>query len=167
MTNQERILSNNALIDQAIVKANSLPNAGGGGDNSMLLDLIQGKYNWIRGEANEKSFVLNTPTTNITYNFREILSGVSLMDINTARLEDKSLPTGLKTLILRYNGVTTLDNSSTLSNTSMWDIDGDPECGGTIYVPEKYLRQYTSGTNWSAADNGSITWMTIEGSEYE
>ena len=30
MTNQERILSNNNLIDQAIAKANSLPNADGG-----------------------------------------------------------------------------------------------------------------------------------------
>ena len=30
MTNQERILSNNNLIDQAIAKANSLPNAGSG-----------------------------------------------------------------------------------------------------------------------------------------
>lgn len=34
MTNKERISSNNALIDEAIAKANELPDAGGGGGGS-------------------------------------------------------------------------------------------------------------------------------------
>lgn len=35
MTNQERITSHNALIDQAIAKANALPDAGSGGGASI------------------------------------------------------------------------------------------------------------------------------------
>jgi hypothetical protein len=166
MTNQERILSNNNLIDEAIAKANSLPDAGSGSDNSMLLDLIQGGYKYDYRNP-EKSFVLNIPLTNITKDFGNIIGGVVLVDINVAKLEANSLGYSTNILILRYDGVTTLDTGTVITSTNIWDIDGDPECGGYIYVPQKYLSQYKSSTNWAGVNNGSIHWMTIEGSEYE
>ncbi len=129
-----------------------------GGDNSMWLTLITGKLT---------EFVCKDYAEKLTANFGRITPRVKLVDINVKSLEDYSLGTNTAVLILRYNGVVTLANSTVITRTWLWDMDGDPDLGGYIYVPEQYINSYKTATNWSAANNGSIHWVAIEGSEYE
>ena len=68
--------------------------------------------------------------------------------------------TSLKTIILRYKGRMTLNKVTAFTNTPFRNGEG-----GTIYVPQAYLEQYQTATNWNALE--STTFLPIEGSEYE
>lgn len=68
--------------------------------------------------------------------------------------------TALRTIVLRRNVVATLYTVNAFSNTPFRN-----GVGGTIYVPQAYLEQYKTATNWNALE--STTFLPIEGSEYE
>lgn len=68
----------------------------------------------------------------------------------------------LSTLILRYNGVVSLNAS--------WVAEGCPlhhdGTGGYVYVPQALLEQYRASTEWQNYAN-VLEFRPIEGSEYE
>lgn len=68
--------------------------------------------------------------------------------------------TALKVIVLRRNVVATLYTVNAFSSTPFRN-----GVGGTIYVPQAYLEQYKTATNWNALE--STTFLPIEGSEYE
>ena len=128
-----------------------------GGDNSLLLNLMTGE---------DIEFAVSDYVAELDRDFGNI-QNVSLLDVNTKRLDTNSIPISVQVLILRYDGVTTLASSGTVTRTWLWDQDGYSSYGGKIYVPQSYISQYTSATNWSSVFNGSIELLPIEGSEYE
>ena len=77
------------------------------------------------------------------------------------------------TLILRKNGIVTLNNANAFDgNTPFWTGGS----GGTIYIPKALYDHlgdgtaldYKAATNWSTLDGyGTVTWAQIEGSYYE
>lgn len=73
--------------------------------------------------------------------------------------------TKLNTLIIRKtNSVATLQNINSFTNTPF----ASGGSGGRIYVPTALLESYKTATNWSTLnDYGTVTWIQIEGSEYE
>lgn len=75
-----------------------------------------------------------------------------------------SLNAGESTIILRCPTVVTLANTNDLPSS----IFGSNGTGGTIYVPSDLISSYQSATNWSTINGyGTITWIAIEGSQYE
>lgn len=66
----------------------------------------------------------------------------------------------LATLILRSSTVCTLANVSAFTSTPF--ASGGK--GGTVYVPGDLIESYQAATNWSSL---AVTWVAIEGSEYE
>lgn len=71
----------------------------------------------------------------------------------------------LQTLVLRKPTVCTLANVSALLNTPM---RGYNSLTGTVYVPNDLIGSYQTATNWSTLyNNGTVTFVAIEGSEYE
>lgn len=72
----------------------------------------------------------------------------------------------LQTLVLRKTAsVCTLANVSAFLNTPM---RGYNDLTGTVYVPQALIESYKTATNWSTLYNdGTVTFATIEGSEYE
>lgn len=72
--------------------------------------------------------------------------------------------TNLTTLIIRKNGVCTLQNINNFNNTPF----ASNGTGGTLYVPSAQIASYQSANNWSTIlgyANNSI--QAIEGSIYE
>lgn len=94
---------------------------------------------------------------------------ITLCDVYASDIKANAFSTAwdLKVLILRYDGVVKLSNTNAITSSGLYDIDGDAEYGGKMYVHEKYVSQYTSATNWSSVLNGSIELLPIEGSDYE
>lgn len=72
----------------------------------------------------------------------------------------------LETLVLRKTAsVCTLANVSAFLNTPMRGYNG---LTGTVYVPSALISSYQTATNWSTLYNdGTVTFVAIEGSEYE
>lgn len=72
----------------------------------------------------------------------------------------------LETLVLRKtSAVATLANVSAFLNTPMRGYNG---LTGTVYVPSDLISSYQTATNWSTLYNdGTVTFVAIEGSEYE
>ena len=71
----------------------------------------------------------------------------------------------LSTLVLRRPSVAVLGNVSALLNTPMRGYNG---LTGTVYVPSALISSYQTATNWSTLYNdGTVTFVAIEGSEYE
>lgn len=75
--------------------------------------------------------------------------------------------TQLSTLILRHNGVVSLQNTNAFTNTPF----ASGKAGGTLYVPQALIASYQSATNWStilnygSGEQNQI--LPIEGSIYE
>lgn len=70
----------------------------------------------------------------------------------------------LSVLVLRHNGVVSLQNVNVFSNTPF----ASGKAGGTLYVPQARITEYTQATNWSTIlgyTNNQI--LPIEGSIYE
>lgn len=71
----------------------------------------------------------------------------------------------LQTLVLRKSSVCTLANVTAFLNTPM---RGYNSLTGTVYVPSDLISSYQTATNWSTLyNNGTVTFVAIEGSEYE
>ena len=72
----------------------------------------------------------------------------------------------LTTLVLRRTGaVCSLGSSNAFTNTPM---SGYNSLTGTVYVPSALISTYQTASNWSALYNaGNVTFVAIEGSEYE
>ena len=72
----------------------------------------------------------------------------------------------LQTLVLRKtSAVCTLANVSAFTNTPM---SGYNSLTGTVYVPSNLISSYQTASNWSTLyNNGTVTFVAIEGSEYE
>ena len=72
----------------------------------------------------------------------------------------------LQTLVLRRTGaVCSLANVSAFLSTPM---RGYNSLAGTVYVPSALISTYQTATNWSTLyNNGTVTFVAIEGSEYE
>ena len=120
---------------------------------------------WIDGTIEE--VVDSTATTLGPYALA--YKSIVKADLCVTRIERNAFESSydLKVLILRYNGVVTLANVNAITNCGLYDSYGEAEYGGKIYVPQSYISQYTSATNWSSVFNGSIELLPIEGSEYE
>ena len=100
------------------------------------------------------------------------LRGVDLGNVGTIGVYWFQRCTVLNTLVLRRTaGITNLNGSV---------FDGTPFAnggsGGTIYIPKTYYdhlgdgtsMDYKTSTNWATLDGyGTVTWMPIEGSQYE
>ena len=80
--------------------------------------------------------------------------------------------TNLTNIILRKETIPGLDNANAVVNTPF----KSGGTGGEIYIPKVLYDHlgdgsaldYKSATNWSTVDGyGTITWMQIEGSQYE
>lgn len=78
----------------------------------------------------------------------------------------------LTNLVLKSDAVVSQTNPSAFNNTPF----ASGGTGGTIYIPQTLYDQlgtgsaldYKSATNWATLDAyGTITWMPIEGSEFE
>jgi len=70
----------------------------------------------------------------------------------------------LKTIILRKQSVSTLGGSTVFTGTPFASAGG----GGTVYVPDALIESYKTATNWVTLYNaGKVTFLPIEGSEYE
>jgi len=70
----------------------------------------------------------------------------------------------LKTIVLRNTALVSLANVSAFNKTPF----ASGGTGGSIYVPSTLIDTYKSATNWSTIDGyGTITWVALEGSEYE
>jgi hypothetical protein len=71
----------------------------------------------------------------------------------------------LTTLILRRTeSIVALNNINDFTGTPF----ANGGTGGKIYVPSALIDGYKSATNWSTIDGyGTITWVALEGSEYE
>jgi len=75
------------------------------------------------------------------------------------------------TIILRCTSVATLYNGKVFNGTAF----ASGGTGGTIYIPKTLYDQLGTGTNdyqssvyWSTVHGyGTITWLPIEGSQYE
>ena len=72
----------------------------------------------------------------------------------------------LETLILRRSDdICALNYTSAFTNTPM---SGYNSKTGTVYVPSALISTYQTATNWSTLYNaGTVTFVAIEGSEYE
>lgn len=72
----------------------------------------------------------------------------------------------LQTLVLRKTAsVCSLANVSAFLNTPM---RGYNSLTGTVYVPQALIESYKTATNWSTLYNdGTVTFVAIEGSQYE
>lgn len=72
----------------------------------------------------------------------------------------------LETLILRRSdAICALNYTSAFTNTPM---SGYNSKTGTVYVPSALISTYQTATNWSTLYNaGTVTFVAIEGSEYE
>lgn len=74
--------------------------------------------------------------------------------------------TSLTVLVLRYNGVCTLDNENAFGYTPFASTGS----GGTVYVPNAYLNDYKADTVWNRLydnGNGNLAFAAIEGSAYD
>ena len=72
--------------------------------------------------------------------------------------------TSLKTLILHCTKVVPLANISAFTGTPF----ASGGTGGKVYVPQQYIENYKTATNWSALyEAGTCEFVAIEGSEYE
>lgn len=129
--------------------------SGGGGDIS----------GWIDGTIEE---VVDSTATKIE-EYALAHKSIVKADLCVTRIEKYAFEDSydLKVLILRYNGVVKLAHANAMTNCGLYDSYGEAEFGGKIYVPQSYISQYTSATNWSSVFNGSIELLPIEGSEYE
>ena len=129
--------------------------SGGGGNISGLID----------GTIEE---VVDSTATKIE-EYALAYKSIVKADLCVTRIERYAFESSydLKVLILRYNGVVTLANVNVITNCGLYDSYGEAEYGGKIYVPQSYISQYTSATNWRSVFNGSIELLPIEGSEYE
>ena len=83
MTNQERITAHNALIDEAIAKANALPNAGSGGGG---------------GETVEAVIQSLTVTENGTYDAPAGVDGYNPVTVNVPIPSGYVKPSGTKSI---------------------------------------------------------------------
>lgn len=128
---------------------------GGGGDIS----------GWIDGTIEE---VVDSTASKIK-EYALAYKSIVKADLCVTRIERYAFEGSydLKVLILRYNGVVKLVHANAFINCGLYDSYGEAEHGGKIYVPQSYISQYTSATNWSGVFNGSIELLPIEGSEYE
>lgn len=72
----------------------------------------------------------------------------------------------LQTLVLRKTGTcTSLANVSAFFNTPLRGYGG---LTGTVYVPSDLIASYQTATNWKTLyDDGTVTFVPLEGSEYE
>lgn len=75
--------------------------------------------------------------------------------------------TKLATLVLRYNGVVSLQNVNVFARTPF----ASGGAGGTLYVPQDLIASYQSATNWSTilgyGSGAQNQILPIEGSIYE
>lgn len=72
--------------------------------------------------------------------------------------------TVLDKIVIRNTSVCGLQNVSAFSGTPF----ASGGSGGTIYVPSSLISSYQSASNWSTIHGyGTITWVALEGSEYE
>lgn len=143
---------------------NSIGGEDGGADDGalakvMLADMIE----------NDTEFEVVEENANVIGQYAFYGKKISLCDVRASKIKANafSSASSLKVLILRYDGVAELANTNAITSSGLYDMDGDAEYGGKMYVPEKYISQYTSATNWSSVLNGSIELLPIEGSEYE
>ncbi len=86
--------------------------------------------------------------------------------VNFATINNKAFEgcTALKTIVLRRTSAPVTLVANAFINSSL--AEGGTGC--TIYVPEALIEQYPIATNWAVWDAyGTITWKSIEGSEYE
>ena len=87
---------------------------------------------------------------------------------NTVGLGGYSLANcnALETLVLRRSsGICALANTSAFNNTPMAGYNG---LTGTVYVPSALISTYQTATNWKTLyDAGTVTFVAIEGSDYE
>ena len=86
--------------------------------------------------------------------------------VNFAIINNKAFEgcTALKTIVLRRTSAPVTLVANAFTNSSL--AEGGTGC--TIYVPAALIEQYPIETNWSVWDAyGTITWKSIEGSEYE
>ena len=120
---------------------------------------------WIDGTIEE---VVDSTATKIEA-YALAYKSIVKADLCVTRIERYAFADSydLKVLILRYNGVVKLANTNALTSCGLYDSYGEAQYGGKIYVPQSYISQYTSATNWSSMFNGSIELLPIEGSEYE
>ena len=72
--------------------------------------------------------------------------------------------TAFDTFIMHCTKVVPLANISAFSGTP-FAVGGT---GGKVYVPQEFVEQYKTATNWSVLyEAGTCTFVAIEGSEYE
>ena len=143
---------------------NSIGGEDGGVDDGalekvMLADMIE----------NDETFEVVDANATVIGQYAFYNKKISLCDVYASAIKSNAFGSAseLKVLILRYDGVVNLSNTNAITSSGLYDMDGDAEYGGKMYVPEKYIPQYTSATNWSSVLNGSIELLPIEGSEYE
>ena len=72
--------------------------------------------------------------------------------------------TKFNTLVIRRTSVCSLQNINAFSGTCF----ASGGSGGTIYVPSNLISSYQTASNWSTIHGyGTVTWVALEGSDYE
>ena len=94
-------------------------------------------------------------------------SNLEMLDLGVCTSLDANSLNGcssLDTIILRSTTLCSLGDVTAFTNTCF----AYGKAGGTIYVPSSLLNSYKTATNWSAVVGyGTLTFVAIEGSEYE
>ena len=197
MTNHERIEAHNALIDEAIQKASSLPDANGGGSSEAVINSLtiteNGTYNAPSGVDGYNPVTVNVPTestcdsmvvdgildrsiveftnttaqTLATYAFY-MCRMLNKVDTCATAIENYALGyTGLEVLILRSPTVVTLSGLMAFVGRYHSGWTEGSEYVGTVYVPSSLLQSYRASTNWITLFSYGWDLQPIEGSEYE
>ena len=159
MANLERIQANNALIQNCIDKANSLPNAGGGGNSEFIKSLIEeGMFTEIKAEDLQGFTKIrqnlffgceNLETVTLPDSITEIGSGAfSECPLSWVKFGKNISTIGhyvFTSIFLEYLDFTDCLSIPTIQESSFAWIESSCE----IRVPAGLAIQWKNATNWS------------------
>lgn len=126
MTNQERITAHNALIDEAIEKANSLPDAGGGSGEAVINSLTitgNGTYNAPSGVDGYNPITVNVPTE----------SGIEIPSSSAATAIDIA-----KDKQAEVNGTLVTGSVQTITGQYNTSSSSNAAAGGKLYLDKTF-----------------------------
>ena len=122
-----------------------------------------GTYTFQRSGVEEAYFPYMNYCTGRTFQEAHYIRIVDFGNVDMIRANMFNSAESIRTLIIR---------KSTVPNLNAWDVT---TLGGiysnptesTIYVPQALISSYQTATNWSTGYAAGLTFLPIEGSEYE
>lgn len=137
MTNQERIIAHNSMIDEAIAKANSLPDAGSGSSEAVINSLTiteNGTYNAPSGVDGYNPIMVNVPipsgyikpsgTKSVTSNGTHDVNQYASVSVNVPIPSGYIKPSGTKSI--------TTNGAHDVASYETVNVNVPPESGGGL-----------------------------------